>query len=143
MAQSATPAAHEYLVCRTGGLESGLSMTDAIDAYENDDGSLQAIYCHHNGTMWLVGINVSADNLEVGVRGERLVTRDEEKPAGDELLEYLRYEIQHVCRPDLGDDCDCEGPLVQHEVYVGRDLIELPIDTAEYLENLRPPWGRL
>lgn len=143
MAQPATPAAHEYLVCRTGEpLESGLSVTDAIDAYENDDGTLEAVYCHQSGTLWLVELKISDDNLEIAVHGERLVTRGPESPEHDEWLEYLRYEIQHVCRPDLDDDCECEGPLVQHEVYVGQKL-DLPFDGAEFRANLRPPWGRL
>jgi hypothetical protein len=141
MSPPATPTVHEYLICQINEpLASGRSVTDAIDAYEGNDGSLQAIFCHQNGTMWLVDFWISDDNLEIMVRGERLTGRDENTPE-NEGLEYLRYEIQHVCRPG-SSDCDCEGQLVQHEVYVGEKL-ELEIDTQEYRANLRTPWGRL
>lgn len=52
---------NQYLICRTGGAEVG-TVFDAINAYANDDGTLQAIWlAGHDGSVQAVSIDDVGD----------------------------------------------------------------------------------
>lgn len=123
MTAPTTPAAHEYVVCRTGQpLEAGLSVTDAVGAYEGDDGTLQAIYCHvYGGDFYLVDLDINDDGLTIDVYGHPAC--GEGGACADPIeIESLRYQILHHSYDcDMGiRACRCDGDLVEHTVHVGK-----------------------